>query len=580
MLKNTSLFSLGFLLIACIFSTSGYAQKQLKHEKKVFKSKDGKIYWNKSLPVYVRLATSPDDKGLLMESQEFPEYTNPYYFDTEGENYIRTRYAVDKETKQPVIPQVEVLWEVYADGIAPKSGIHYGTKNLYNVEGLLYIGPGLDITLTSKDEMSGLANIYYSVNGGEYKVFKDKIILDGEKEATIKYYAVDKVGNVEAPKELRVSTDFTAPTTTHTVGGDHTGNILSRKTTLTLSSKDELAGVSRTYYTIDGGKEMVYGSKLFLSWLTEGDHEITYYSKDNVNNIEKVNSFKFFIDRSAPKVTASISDDFHKVNGKTYYSSRTKLNLTAVDNKAGVKSIFYSMNGSEYQEFVKPVNLPVNSSTLSIKSYALDKVNNASSKNAPGANLNLYSDLSGPSLSMKYTGPTFETRDTIFICNKTKVNLFAADSKSGVQKITYQINKSADKTYSAPFTVEKEDFYKVDFKGYDNVNNTNDNAFFFYVDNTGPVPYTRFSIEPIGTKVIEGKTVNIYPKHTVLFLSATDAHVGFDKIFYSLNGGTEKLYTGAVKYFKNGMVYTIKMRAYDTLGNVQEKEEIFMIENK
>ena len=86
------------------------AQQQLEHEKKVYVDENNEIFWNKDLPVYINLSTSPD-KGAethRLESKVHPQYTSPYYFDTEGVNYIRTRWAVDPKTGKMVHPQQEV----------------------------------------------------------------------------------------------------------------------------------------------------------------------------------------------------------------------------------------------------------------------------------------------------------------------------------------------------------------------------------------------------------------------------------------------------------------------------------------
>lgn len=578
-MRYFSSYGKSFLATAFLMMCFGVsAQDQLSHEKKVYQS-EGKLYWNKELPVYVRLATSENDKGHLLKSEEHAEYTNPYFFDTEGANYMRTRYAVDQETKQTIIPEIEVLWEVYVDGISPVTAIHYGTSNLSRQEDVLFCGEGLKVELNASDQMSGVAGTYVSIDGAAYAQKPADLKLDKEKLYNLKYYSVDNVGNVEVAKEAKVSLDLTAPKTTHTLGGVYVDNIVSRKATVTLNAEDKISGVSKIMYSIDGSKYMLFGDRIYLSWLTEGEHEIKYYSIDNVNNKEVEKSFKFFMDKTPPTVVPEVVGDMFTVNGKTYFSGRTKLSITAMDNKAGVASINYSVNGGEFAEYDKPAPLPTSTSTLTIRSYGVDKVDNMSSKSDESNQLFIYADLTGPSLSVNYDGPTFETRDTIFISKNTKIQLLATDAKSGVKKITYQINKGAEATYGDPFTVEKEAFHHVDFVGHDNVNNTNKSDFFFYVDNTGPRPYTTYSIDPIGTKEVDGKKVNVFPKHLQVFLSATDAHVGLDQISYSLNDGNDKLYTGIVKNFKKGKVYKIHMKAYDTLGNLGEKDEYFAIED-
>lgn len=547
---------------------------------KSYRGEDGKLYWNKKMPVYIQLSTTPDGKGETLQSQVHPEYTKPYYFDTEGDNYIRTRYAVDKETGKPVQPEVEVLWDVYADGLAPSSSMHYGTSNLFTSNNIIYCGKDFGVTITAKDAVSGVDKIYYSVDQNTYQAYGQSIALTEEKNYNIQYYAVDNVGNVEEVNAQQVQLDLSAPVTSIDIGGIKVDNIVSRKATATLEADDKASGVSKIYYSIDGTTEKIYSGRLYLAWLPEGEHEITYYSVDNVNNKEAIKSYKFYMDKTAPEVTASIEGDTYTVGTKTYFSSRTKLKLEASDNKAGVESVHFSVNGGEFQQYAGMEALPTSSGSLSIKSIAKDKVENVSKENEEGSGMFIYADLSGPSLSMKYDGPTFETRDTIFISKATLINLFAHDEKSGVQKITYGINNGDKGEYQDPFNVEKEGFYHVDFVGHDNVNNTNESKFYFYVDNTGPDAFTRFSIEPIGKKEVDGKTVNIYPEHTVLFLSATDAHVGYDKIYYSLNGGTEKMYTGIIKNFKKGEVYTVTVKAFDTLGNFKVIEESFAIEEQ
>lgn len=547
----------------------------------MYRSEDGKLYWNKELPVYIRMASTPDEKGELLKSEGQAEYADPYFFDTEGANYIRTRWAVDKETKQKVIPEMEVMWEVYADGLAPITAIHYNTGNLYKENGVLFIGKDAKIDLTTKDDQSGSKQTFVSLDGQPYSPFTPTSInLNTEKPTEIKFYSVDNVGNPEIPNSVRVSTDLSAPVTLHTIGGISSGNVLSRNSTITLSADDKISGVSKILYTIDNSKELVYGDRIYVSWLEQGDHQITYYAVDNVNNKEVVKTFKFFIDKEAPTVITEIVGDQFRVEDRVYFSGRTKLQITAIDNKAGVKELHYSINGAEFQEYEnKPTPLPTTASSLTIRAYGTDKVENQSTLNEGKSTIYVLADLSGPSLSAKYDGPTFETRDTIFISKHTKVQLLAYDAKSGVNKITYQINQGTETDYTTPFTVEKEAFHHVDFVGYDNVNNTNKSDFFFYVDNTGPESFTRYSIDPLSTKQHEGKTINVYSQHIQVFLSATDAHVGLDKIEYSINDGKMKPYVGVVKDFKKGKVYSITIKSYDTLGNSSDKTEFFAIED-
>ena len=125
------LFSVVFMLFITLS-----AQEQ-KHVKKVFISPKGRIYVQKSLPVYLRIATSPDDnaKSYLLKSEVTTKYSNPMYFDTEGYNTIRSPWRVDTITKKPVYPQQDIIFEVYADGYPPRSKAKYSGTSKYIKEG-------------------------------------------------------------------------------------------------------------------------------------------------------------------------------------------------------------------------------------------------------------------------------------------------------------------------------------------------------------------------------------------------------------------------------------------------------------
>jgi hypothetical protein len=183
-----------------------------------------------------------------------------------------------------------------------------------------------------------------------------------------------------------------------------------------------------------------------------------------------------------------------------------------------------------------------------------------------------YVDLTGPNLSHSYSNPQFTTRDTTFINSTTKITLKAIDAEAGVDKITYTVDKKIETDFTAPFSVAEEGHHSINFTGFDFVENTNSENFFFIVDNAPPSLYPRFSITPIGKKTYDGKNMEVFSPHVQLYLSATDTQVGVSKIFYSLNGGAERAYVGPIGDFAKGKEYVVKVRIVDYLGN--QKEDI------
>lgn len=568
-------------------SYAGITQEQLTHKKKFYINENGRFYVNKDLPFYLRVSTSPDPnaESHLLRSESSPQYSNPFYFDTEGYNTIRTPSQVDTVTKKVVLPKQDIIFEIYTDESPPELDFSYSTKHVYSKNGKTFTGKNSEIEITAKDELSGVQDIYISIDSAGFQKYTAPIKCNTEKNYKVKFYAVDNVGNFniiskDSDKKMKnFVVDLTPPKTKLNIEGDKYNNILAANAVFSLSANDIASGVKKTYYIIDDGPKNVYYSDIKIGKYKEGEHTITFYSIDHVNNEEKHQSYTFYLDKTPPMVLEEIIGDQFVVNGKEFSSGRTKLKLTAIDNKAGVKEIMYSVAGEDYQEYSEPFYLPKRQGSMNIKFYATDNVENKSTGSGNSGGLSTYVvDLTGPTLDHSYIGQKNTIHDTTFINKNTKIKLEISDKESGSSKITYTIDNQNQLEYSEPFVVKKEGFHTISYTGYDNVNNTTILKFFFVVDNTGPEVFKRFGIVPIDKKTIEGRQVEVYPLNTVLYLSATDKLVGVKEIYYSLNGSTEKKYNMYVLGFKHDTYYKMKMRAIDMIGNETTNEFEFYIE--
>ena len=158
----------GLCLIVVL--SNAKAQKQLIHKKKFYVSTDGKLYVNKLQPLYFYVSDQPDKKGELhqLKSDSTPAYANPMYLDTEGYNSFRSPSAVDTVTKEIHYPLTDVIYDMYADGIAPE--IKLETKELKQTvrNGKVFIGGKVGFILTAVDKGSGVEQILASVDSAEF----------------------------------------------------------------------------------------------------------------------------------------------------------------------------------------------------------------------------------------------------------------------------------------------------------------------------------------------------------------------------------------------------------------------------
>jgi len=564
-----------FLILLITFSL--VAQNQPNIKKTTFRDSLNNLYWNKDLPVYISLSTNPNGSdGEVLESKQSADYAEPFFFDTEGKNFMRTRWAVDKKTGKLAYPKQEVLWEVYVDGLPPKTKNKFECINKTYKNNEYTYGIGLKVYLTSFDGTSKTKDIYYSVNNEEYKIYAGDLIFNQEGKQNLKFFSVDNVGNVEKANENNFTVDLSAPNSGCTITGVNLGkdNVISLTTKIYIDSKDNLSGVKQIYYSIDSlpEKNYVAGSDIPLSLLKDGNHVLKFYAVDKVNNKEEVQTFEFFLDRTAPITVSDILGDKFVVGDKVYFSGRTKMKITSIDNKAGVKQVLYSVDGSKFDEYNDPFYMPNKAGWHVVKYYAIDSTENISldefSNNYHQYKLKIdkiYVDLSGPTLNHVISGDKYARNDTVYIGPNSKINLYATDAESGLQYISYSIDGELDETkYSSPFNLQALSTGKhmIEYFGYDNVNNRNINKFDVILDNSGPDVGHKFSIKPTSSK----NGLDVYPVGTALFITVQDDLTGITKIYYSKNGGQKLFYKNYIKDFRKGE-NNIEIEAFDKLNN-------------
>mgnify|MGYP003885595357 CR=1 FL=1 len=500
------------------------------------------------------------------------------YFDTEGVNYIRHRWAVDQDNGRTIEPKIEVLFEVHADGLAPLSTSRFTSAPVYSRSGTTYYGKGLTVNIRARDGVSGVEKKYYSLNGGNYSAYSGALTSFKEGTNNLYYFANDNVGNVEKSRYRAFVYDISAPSTNSVVNGIKYGdNILSPKTTISLPSDDNLSGVNRTLYNFDNGSDRRYYGAIKLYNLSDGEHTIYYYSYDNVRNEETKKTLKFYLDKIAPVTNSAINGDQCVKGGINWVSERTTITLTSTDNKAGVFKTYYrlgrsmeTVHGETRNDYNSPFKIPADYGRHVIKYDAMDNVENL------GRNkyLTVYMDNYAPETGIKYGSPQFFTRDSLFINSTTGITLPSSDRGSGVTKTEYSIDGGGTKTYSGSFKLENHGHRTITFKSTDCVNNVeSQKTSKVFVDNKPPKIFHNFSIEPIDSK----GNLKVYPNYTRLYLGATDRHVGTDRILYSINGSSfvdysspQTLDISELNRFKQKKQYKVVVRAYDKLGNMAE----------
>ncbi|OQY03987.1 MAG: hypothetical protein B6I20_03880 [Bacteroidetes bacterium 4572_117] len=561
--------------------TNVFSQNQGTEEKVWIVDDDGKMYINKDLPVYLWLSTSPDEssKKYRLKSHKTDKFTNPMYFDTEGHNTVHSPFAVDNKTKKIKMPREDVVFDLWSDGLAPVTSSKLFDAPKYIKSGTIYYGKNLKLNLKSTDAVSGIKEILLSVNAAAYTAYKSNTDLNKEGNTSIKYYATDRVGNVEGSHSKSFVVDITAPIITKTITGPQKGNIYGQKTKIVLASTDNLSGVKKQYYLIDG-KRSVYSAPIPVRLVKKGNHKFNYYSVDNVENDNKDDgrAMDFTYDDVAPTVTAEVVGDQHKSN-YLFVSERSKIKLAATD-ETGVKEITYGIDTKATNVYSDQFFLKKQQGIQNISYKAEDEVDNVSRVHGK----QIFLDNKTPVTGITYKTPQFFNNGTLFINGNTNIKLYSKDIHSGVKVIEYAIdNNSSFQTYTSEIKIPDEGEHKIYFKSTDNVNNVEViKESDCFVDVSSPEIFIKYSIEPIGKETKDGKSHDVFPKHTKVYFAATDKWCGTEKIYYSVNGSKKALYVSTQAFQQRNLIakkgfYTVVITAVDKLGNSGEKTETFFI---
>ncbi|MBS7614631.1 PKD domain-containing protein [Candidatus Bathyarchaeota archaeon] len=123
----------------------------------------------------------------------------------------------------------------------------------------------------------------------------NELTISQEGVNTIRYYSIDKAGNIEPTKQTTIKIDKTPPQTTAILVGEQTpSGIYISDVAVNLQAVDETSGVDRTYYSLDGA---AFTEGITLTVSTAGDHAVSFYSTDLAGHQEAPSTITFSINK-------------------------------------------------------------------------------------------------------------------------------------------------------------------------------------------------------------------------------------------------------------------------------------------
>ena len=123
------------------------------------------------------------------------------------------------------------------------------------------------------------------------------------------------------------------------------------------------------------------------------------------------------------------------IANKQFVSARSKVELTAVDNKAGVEGIIYHFDNQEKSEYVSVLDQDLTEGKHFLYYSAADNVGNISMYES----LPVYVDQTAPSLSLITEGPKLSRNDTLFVHTSSTLKISAFDKGKNSIRYSKQI---------------------------------------------------------------------------------------------------------------------------------------------
>lgn len=298
----------------------------------------------------------------------------------------------------------------------------------------------LSLTLSCADATSGCASTKYRINSGTWTTYAGAFgVSDGNNQ--IDYNSTDAAGNVEVTLTNYAAQDRVNPTTS--IGGCNAGwNTTNR--TVEVTATDATSGLSNIYlWDSNGTYRTGTTSPLSYTISTDGNHTLTYQSKDVATNLDTNKTYYCAIDKTNPTTGQTLMSGFTTYT--TYIKGIGNIQATASDATSGLASCQYTINGTDWLSAdVNTTHCYKNTITIidgTTYHFNLRAIDNASNTGT------------GTAIATTYTGDTLSPTTTITFTDYNNlpykfIHATCTDNNAGCKGITFEFDSNGTKFYN------------------------------------------------------------------------------------------------------------------------------------
>jgi len=408
------------------------------------------------------------------------------------------------------------------------------------------------VTLTASDNGgSGVHYTMYRIDGTIWRIYSLPFTIYTEGTSTIDYYSADKSGNVENVNVETVHIDTVSPETTISfVGSFGLNSWYNSQVHVTLTATDSTSGFQRTVYRIDDGDWQDYSGTFQI--FDDGIYSLEYYSEDNAGNAGSIEAAEIKIDKINPLTVASLSG----TQGENdWYTSVVGVTLSSFDEMSNVNWTEYRIDGGNWQTYTGPFTVATDG-IHSIDYHSQDISGNTEVQR----NIHVSIDRTPPALTIE------QSDGDAYNVDEVTISWLASDQTSGIDRVETSLDGDVfatrgGSTNSILLTELTDGTHNLIIRVFDLAGLSTEQDIDFIVDTTPPITV----LDVAGTI---GQN-SWYVSATTLTLTANDATIGVDTIYYRVDGGSWQEYMGQFIVASDGL-HTINYYSSDGLSNNEQ----------
>jgi len=414
-----------------------------------------------------------------------------------------------------------------------------------------YYVSSVSITLSAKDDFSGVQKTEYSLNDGQtWNMYTSAIELSEDKVYAVSYRSTDRKGNMEATKLAKLSIDKTPPQAP--VVSMEPGEWTNGDVSISIfDGKDNISGAYKTQYKL--GTNGSWTDYIVPFVVSRPNQEMVFARTiDFAGHAGEETSALIKIDKTPPgSPTINLSNENWTNEDVTFNVTLGNDN----DSKARVSEYKIGSSGN-WIRFVSPVKV-ADEGITGVTARTIDYANNIGAEAAKQIRI----DKTAPQV------PTITPSTLAWTNTDVVVTLVhGADALSGVAKSEYKINENGNWIqYANPITISSEGITTIYGRTTDNAGNVSDTAnIATKIDRTPP---TAPTINPSTT---EWTNQNV----TFTVTNGVDTLSGVLKSQYKVGvNGAWTDYSSTVTVSTEGII-PLFARTLDVAGNISSEASV------